>query len=128
MSNADGFFTGQPRLTKLSDLKVKAASCFTKQEKLQIMMEKEKARIERASQRLDQIAEQVKQADEKKSSKRDLRNKVDSLMSNFERERGARMEMERMMAQMQREMQSQQDFVRGAQKFYQGQDYQQFLS
>jgi len=49
-------------------------------------------------------------------------------MSNFERERSARMEMERMMAQMQREMQSQQDFVRGAQEFYQGQDYQQFLS
>ena len=66
MSNADGFFTGQPRLTKLSDLKVKAASCFTKQEKLQIMMEKEKARIERANQRLDYIAKQVKQADEKK--------------------------------------------------------------
>jgi hypothetical protein len=128
VSNADGFFTGQPRLTKLSDLKVKAASCFTKQEKLQIMMEKEKARIERASQRLDQIAEQVKQADEKKSSKRDLRNTVDSLMSNFERERSARMEMEQMMAQMQREMQSQQDYVRGAQEFYQGQSYQQFLS
>ena len=49
-------------------------------------------------------------------------------MSNFERERSARMEMERMMAQMQREMQSQQDFFRGAQEFYQGQDYQQFLS
>ena len=49
-------------------------------------------------------------------------------MNNFERERNARMEMERMMAQMQREMQSQQDYVRGAQEFYQGQSYQQFLA
>jgi len=53
---------------------------------------------------------------------------VDSLMNNFERERNARMEMKRIMAQMQREMQSQQDYVRGAQEFYQGQSYQQFLA
>ena len=49
-------------------------------------------------------------------------------MNNFERERNARMEMKRIMAQMQREMQSQQDYVRGAQEFYQGQSYQQFLA
>ena len=52
---------------------------------------------------------------------------MDSLLNNFEQERNARMEMERMMAQMQREMQSQQDYVRSAQEFYQGQSYQQFL-
>ncbi len=57
--------------------------------------------------------------DENKSSKRDLRNKVDSLMSNFGWDRNARMEMERIMAQKQREMQSQQDYVQGAQEFNQ---------
>ena len=58
ISNSDGFFTGLPKLTKLSDLKGKAGACFTKEEKLQIRMEKEKMR--RCNQNLDRISEEMK--------------------------------------------------------------------
>jgi tRNA(Phe) wybutosine-synthesizing methylase Tyw3 len=60
ISNADGFFTGLPRLTKLSDLKGKAGACFTKEEKLQIRMEKEKEKMRRCNQNLDRISEEMK--------------------------------------------------------------------
>ncbi len=49
-------------------------------------------------------------------------------MSNFERERNARIKIERITAQMERELQSKQDYVRDAQEFMQVQNYQQLLS
>jgi tRNA(Phe) wybutosine-synthesizing methylase Tyw3 len=61
ISNEDGFFTGLPKLTKLSDLKVKAGACFTKEEKLQIRMEKEKEKMRRCKQNLDNIPEEMKE-------------------------------------------------------------------
>ena len=61
ISNEDGFFTGLPKLTKLSDLKVKAGACFTKEEKLQIRMEKEKEKMRRCKQNLDNISEEMKE-------------------------------------------------------------------
>jgi tRNA(Phe) wybutosine-synthesizing methylase Tyw3 len=49
-----------PKLTKLSDLKGKAGACFTKEEKLQIRMEKEKEKMRRCNQNLDRISEEMK--------------------------------------------------------------------
>ena len=60
ISNEDGFFTGLPKLTKLSDLKGKAGACFTKEEKLQIRMEKEKEKMRRCNHNLDRISEEMK--------------------------------------------------------------------
>jgi hypothetical protein len=50
-----------PKLTKLSDLKVKAGACFTKEEKLQIRMKKEKEKMRRCKQNLDNISEEMKE-------------------------------------------------------------------
>ena len=39
ISNEDGFFTGLPKMFKLSDLKARGGACFSKDEKLQIKMQ-----------------------------------------------------------------------------------------
>jgi len=55
----DDFFTGLPQL-KMSELKGKVGSCFTKEEKLQIRMEKEKEKMMKCNARLEKISEEMK--------------------------------------------------------------------
>ncbi len=61
ISIEDGFFTGLPKLTKLSDLKVNAGACFSKEEKLQIRTEEEKEKKRQCKQNLDSISEEIKE-------------------------------------------------------------------
>ena len=57
ISNADGFYTGLPELTKVS--KGNRISCFTKEEKLQRKLALEKARAEKAQKNIDKINEEI---------------------------------------------------------------------
>ena len=61
VTNKDNFFTGLPQL-KLSELKGKVGSCFTKEEKLQIRMEREKEKMMKCNARLEKISEQMQEA------------------------------------------------------------------
>lgn len=64
ISNEDNYFTGLPRLYKLTDLKGKAGACFTKEEKLSIRMEREKEKMKKCNERLNRISEEMKDVQE----------------------------------------------------------------
>ena len=57
ISNADGFYTGLPELTKAP--KGNRISAFTKEEKLQRKLAQEKAKADRAQKNIDMIKEEI---------------------------------------------------------------------
>ena len=53
INNQDGFFTDLPILSSARDLKVKQLSCLSKEERLASKLAKEKAKIQKANQRIE---------------------------------------------------------------------------
>ena len=64
VNNADGFFTGLPALQSAKDLKVKQLSCLSKEERLASRLAKEKAKIQKANQKIEQLASKVEEVKE----------------------------------------------------------------
>lgn len=64
INNQDGFFTGLPMLSSARDLKVKAMSCLSKEERLASQLAKEQAKIQRANQRMKDLASRVEEVKE----------------------------------------------------------------
>ena len=127
ISNADDYFTGLPKLFKLADLKGKAGACFTKEEKLQIRMEKEKEKMRKCNENLDRISEEMKDVNQPSMSKRALKLKMDEMETLFREERASRRAQELQMAELMHELQSQRQYAANARGFYESEDYQRFM-
>ncbi len=72
---ADSFYTGLPALSSAKDLKVKAISCLSKEERLASQLAKEEAKIQKANKRIEQLAskiEEVKEGGRKADRRLDL--------------------------------------------------------
>ena len=59
VNNADDFFTDLPILSSVRDLKVKSISCLSKEERLASKLAKEKAKIEKAKERMQSLQAQA---------------------------------------------------------------------
>ena len=118
ISNADDYFTGLPKLSKLADLKGKAGACFTKEEKLQIRMEREKEKMRKCNERLDRISEEMKDVHEPSMSKRALKLKMEEMEALIDREQEERRAQELQMAELMAELQRQQQYAENARSFY----------
>ena len=64
VNNADGFYTGLPALSSAKDLKVKAISCLSKEERLASQLAKEQAKIQKANNSIEQLASKVEEVKE----------------------------------------------------------------
>ena len=82
INNQDGFFTGLPLLSSARDLKVKSISCLSKEERLASKLAKEQAKIQKANQRMHDLASQAKEMNEE-GRKGDRRKDIEQQIADL---------------------------------------------